>query len=190
MKTLLYIFLGIFLLIDVLLAFKAFTPNSPQSKSSSRITVSSTIPTFQPKIINEKYLEKKLEERGFWKPLGVNLYKKSITKTTVKKLHFILTDTPQPVQIQVEKNGKNEKVILSYSQQFDSSTQVMTLYLQEDRAFGKSQSREVVYTGLMLYTIFDLTYDRPRKMTQFTSDAGKFMRDFIQNPDKMTLLQF
>ena len=189
MKKILYLFLGLFLLVDVFLAIRLFIPELIQSTRTDRISLSSAIATVHPKLANIKYLQKKLEERTFWKPLKVNLYKKGVTKVTVRNIHFILTDEPQPIIIQSRKIKNINKVEMSYSQKFDTSSQTMTIYLHGDQTLNKEYSPEYIYTGLVLYSIFDLTYSYPRSMSEFTEELKEFQKEFYQNPDKLSLVE-
>lgn len=185
------IFVALLLLgIDLVLGYFIYHPSSTAADPSGKISVTSTIVGVKPKIVNLSYLNSKLEDRRFWSNSRVNLYKSSVQKATVKKLRFVLTDKPQPILIQAEKQQNKLRAIMSYSQEYNANTKEMTITIQEDRLINKAYSRERIFSGLILYSIFDLTYNRPRNMQIFQSELKTFLTDFYMSPGDKEIVKF
>lgn len=190
MKKLLISLLVVFLLIDVFLAATLFYPKLSstiiQKVSFHQITVSSTSPNIKVSLVNEKYLNEKLEKLGFWGDKKVASYARAeIEYVTVERLKFILTDKPQALGI-ISDDLSGNNVQYSYGQLYDSSTKTMTLILHINPSLNNGRLLRDNYTGVALFALFDTTHPKfsPDDVSSFYKLLASFMPEFVQTPGK------
>lgn len=193
MKRILYILLALFLIIDAFIAFKLFRPSVSTDISSTKrdrsIEVRSSNLTKIPHLQNTAYLNKKLNEAGFWKTKNVNYFVGNIEKVTVNHLIIEITDKPQLWGGQLN-NFQEKKVILSYGQSYYAPSQTMTIYVHVIPEFFSGESIETVYGSALLQSIFDLTYKYPKSQKDYSSGMVKFASDYYENPENQKIIRF
>ena len=182
MKGLLAVLLGIFLLVDVFLAIFLFNPSILSFPFKHSVTVTSTIPQTKASIANKEYLDKKLDEINFWDENRINLFNKRLTKVTVSRIEFELTDKPQSLGARSD-TGKTEDTLYSYGQQFNESSGVMKIIIHLNPVFQPTASLDQRYSGVALLALFDLAQDYPRKSDEEYNRALKnFTIELYENP--------
>lgn len=190
MKKILLLILGIFLIIDVLLALYLLNPEILNKLQNDQITVRSDIPSLRPSLINRSYLSKKLNERGFWNKKGVNHFTRNIERVTVKKLNLIITNTPQNWGKQLETVNGKDVVVSSYGQRYSPVSENLTVYIQLYQQNSIGTTVDQLYSGYILSALFDLTYKYPVNTVQYDAQLIDYMTDFYNNAQSNKFLGF
>lgn len=183
MKRFLVGLLVIFLLIDVFLGINLFNPSLiitiKNKVVDTKLTISSSIPNKRAEFSNKSYLNKKLDELGFWENGAVRLYTKTkVDRITVESLHIDIVDKPQKWgQRSDSKSG--EDILYSYGQEYDPKNQRMTLSIHMNPSFKSEKSLESRYSGMVLFSLFDLVQPYPTKdHFAYRKKASLFLSDF------------
>lgn len=183
-KGVLFLFLVVFLCIDVLLTLILFRPDSVLSTiqigKSAKIHITSTIPGMGITISSSSFLEKKLEALGFWNDKRVRIYTPDkIDRATIKSLRIQIVDKPQSYG-QLISSVSEDKILYSYGQTFDSINSEMVLYIHIDPSFQPKKSLDSKYSNVILFSLFDLV--QPYPVSDYASYGQRALR-FISDAD-------
>jgi hypothetical protein len=122
------------------------------------ILVSSSIPSVTLSLNNRQYLNKKLEELGLWQEKKIfihNTIKPAFF--TVKKLNIQIVNREQEFGKVVLKSNPGI-VAYSYGAVVNPQTEVLTITLFVHNAIQTESKRDEQYSGLLLYSLFDVTH--------------------------------
>lgn len=177
MRRLLLILLGIFLIGDALLALFLFSPSLLNRSSERSITIATSLPKIKAELINKLYLDKKLDEAGFWQTNKVWDYGMS-TFVTVSKLEINLTD-------QEQKYGKVKAyyskwiTLYSFGQKYDPTSQTMRLNIHTDPILKTEDPVDYGFSANILASIFDITH-----ISKYKNNAEReiMIKNYLKKP--------
>lgn len=189
MKRVLIFLLVIFLLIDVLLGISLFNPilytSVMNGSFDPKLNISSEAPDIEAAFSNKKYVNKKLEELGFWKKGAVRYYTPTkVDRVTVNSLKIVITDKPQSWG-QRSDSTSGDAIHYSYGQRYDVETKLMTLLIHVSPDFRQGNSLDSKYSGVILITLYDLVQAYPvDDRIGYDKRALSFLSDFSKNIPK------
>lgn len=148
-----------FLAFDLFLVGRIFYPQILSKQSRRSVEVRSEMGGEPVSIINGTELQKKLDQLNFWGEGRVNLYKRTIEKTTVEHIVFVITDKPQYFGQRVD-NGTS---LYSYGQAYNTSTKTMEIMIQVHPDYKSKINKAKRNSAMAMYAVFDLAYNYPIK---------------------------
>lgn len=174
MRRILFLTLGLFLLLDIILVLAYFKKDWFDRFSNNSIQITSEVPSMSATFSNKKYFDKKLIESGFWKGLATE-------KIVIKHLKIALTTTPQENGA-IAESQRNPIILFSHFYRYDETTKTVNLTVQANLNAQKNESADYLYSYATLLAIFNITHS-----TSIYTDAEndqkliEFMQDFFQS---------